>query len=58
MALVVVGLRMSSPVPAGEFVGGLVAAVHEFSGGAEQSDDITILALRFHGPGEPGTFQS
>ena len=36
-----------------ELVEGLFAAVHEYGNGAEQSDDITVLALRFRGPGTP-----
>jgi sigma-B regulation protein RsbU (phosphoserine phosphatase) len=33
-----------------ELVERLLGAVHHFAGGAEQSDDITVLALRYRGP--------
>ena len=35
-------------------VGNTLAAIKTFAGGAEQSDDITILALKFHGIPEDG----
>jgi sigma-B regulation protein RsbU (phosphoserine phosphatase) len=36
--------------PASEMVASLVEAVNGFAAGVPQEDDITILALRFHGP--------
>ncbi len=35
-------------------VGMTLAAIETFTGGAEQTDDITILALKFHGTPEDG----
>jgi serine phosphatase RsbU (regulator of sigma subunit) len=37
----------AGPLPA--MVDGLVAAVRDFEGGGEPSDDLTVLALRFSG---------
>ncbi|HON99304.1 MAG TPA: SpoIIE family protein phosphatase [Syntrophales bacterium] len=36
-----------------EMAGAVLAAVRGFAGGAPQSDDITILVLRYDGPGGP-----
>ena len=41
--------RAQSPEGAGGLVDGLEKAVTGFVGGAPQSDDITVLALRYHG---------
>lgn len=33
-----------------DLTNGILGCVRQFTGGAEQSDDITVLALRYHGP--------
>ncbi len=37
-----------------DLVDALFAAVHQFASGEEKSDDITVLALRYHGKTGPG----
>lgn len=37
-----------------DLVDALFAAVHQFASGEEQSDDITVLALRYHGKNKAG----
>jgi sigma-B regulation protein RsbU (phosphoserine phosphatase) len=44
-------LRESRGAPAAALVHGLVERVEEFAGDAPQYDDVTVLALRYRGPG-------
>ena len=46
-------LEETSTLPLEEVVAGLLKSIREFSAGAPQSDDITVLTLRYLGPSMP-----
>ena len=44
-------VRERAPASALDLCAGVVADVHRFAAGAEQSDDITLMVVRWHGAG-------
>ena len=40
--------------PLGDFIQAVIASVQAFAAGAQQSDDVTVLVLRYLGPPAPG----
>ena len=47
-------IQRAGPGDVQQVVGAILDAVHTFTAGAVQSDDITVMALRYHGPPWPG----
>jgi phosphoserine phosphatase RsbU/P len=48
-------LRQHQDSPLKETQDGILSAVEKFTEGANQSDDVTLLLVRFHGPAEDGS---